>query len=242
MQQKGFTGPPPPPKRKNRQAISTSLAVGSAFNAINTRSMNISFSSSSIEGPCAEIYKIIPDTTIGHGIEVNGEMEFNRLLRIDGRFKGTLSVAATETASPSTSYDDESMGNLIIGENGIFIGNIGTSSCQLKCVIVEGGEVIGNISVEELVLLKSSKITGSISCRHCAIGPDVTILSGSESVNINPLAPDLIDEDDNVTAIEAETPATNGKASWLTPPKEMGKKNFSKEQKVRGRAYEDDHN
>jgi len=147
----------------------------------------------------------------------------------------------TETASPSTSNDfGEAEGNLIIGEHGLFIGNIGTASCQLKCLIVEGGEVIGNVSVEELVLLKSSKITGKITCRHCAIGPDATILSGLESVNINPLAPDLIDEDDNITTIDEATPATNGKASWLSPPKELRQKNFSKDQKVRGRAYEDD--
>eukprot|EP01036_Dinobryon_divergens_P026035 gene26035-34637_t len=181
-------GPPPPPiKRKNRQALAASPAAGTGFNFAN----NSRLKKPSIEGPSAQLYDIVPDTTIGFGVEVNGDMEFSHLLRVDGKFKGRLSVTQNGDNSPSTFTDN--MGDLIIGEHGILIGDVG-DSCNIRCMIMEGGEVIGNVSVEELVLLNNAKISGKITAKFCTIGENAIILTGGESVNIHPLAPEVLDD------------------------------------------------
>lgn len=118
-------------------------------------------------------------------------MEFSHLLRVDGKFKGRLSVAQNGDNSPSTFTDN--MGDLIIGEHGILIGDVG-DSCSIRCMIMEGGEVIGNVSVEELVLLNNAKVSGKITAKFCTIGENAMVLTGGESVNIHPLAPEVVDE------------------------------------------------
>jgi cytoskeletal protein CcmA (bactofilin family) len=118
-------------------------------------------------------------------------MEFSHLLRIDGKFKGRLSVSQNGDNSPSIITDN--MGDLIIGEHGILIGDVG-DSCNIRCMMMEGGEVIGNISVEELVLLNNAKVSGKITAKFCTIGENAVVFTGGESVNIHPQAPEVVDD------------------------------------------------
>eukprot|EP00953_Heterococcus_sp_UTEX-ZZ885_P022011 12234-Heterococcus_DN1.PRE.5 len=73
-----------------------------------------------------------------------GELTFERLLRVDGRFEGTLI----------------SKGNLVVGPKGSVTGDI----TNLKHVTVLGGKINGNISVETLVLKGAAKVIGNIIC------------------------------------------------------------------------------
>jgi cytoskeletal protein CcmA (bactofilin family) len=189
-------------------------------------------------GPCSEIYTYPPDTTIGFGVEVNGELEFAKLLRINGRFKGNLSIAGNDL---TRYHKSDMMGNIIIGEHGKFVGNIG-DSCLIKCMVVEGGEVVGNIQVDELLLLNHSKITGKITCKHCCIGPEVSINSAGESVNIQPLAPELIDEFEQIVTSSQTSPAiekgpppasSSSSSTAAAVPRAPQRKTFQ-DRKVRG--------
>lgn len=228
-------GPPPPPaKKKNRQVIPMSPAVGAGFNFASSQSMAKRISTSAptqIDGPCASVYDIVPDTTIGHGVEVNGDMEFSRLLRIDGKFKGTLTVSLSESSPPTFV---ENVGNLIIGEHGVLVGDVG-DSCNIRCMVMEGGEVIGNISVEELVMLNNAKVTGKITSKFCTIGPNATVLTGNDSVNIHRRAPEVIDQVENSLFDESDS-FSSGKDSLSASPaaKSHQRKNYLLEKKVRG--------
>ena len=186
-------GPPPPPKRKNRQAVATYAAVGAGHNvarAVNVArggdSVNSSLSSiaseDSIEVPhiaskiCQDIYGVVPDSVVAKNIEINGDISFNRLLKIDGKFEGSLI----------------SRGDMIVGEKGLCIGNVTT----LRQVIVDGGQILGNVIVDELVLRGSAIIKGDITCKFIEIIGNGCSIFGR--LNVQPLAPELVDENDNI--------------------------------------------
>ena len=72
-----------------------------------------------------------PETIIGENVNVNGELSFQKLLRINGTFSGKL----------------KSSGNLIIGSTGTLNGNID----GMRFLLVEG-KIVGNISCETIEL------------------------------------------------------------------------------------------
>ncbi len=117
-----------------------------------------------------------PDSVIGDGVEIHGEFQFDRLLRVDGKFHGKLI----------------SKGDLIVTSHGCVIGNV----TSIRRMIVDGGNVVGDIFVEELVLRGAAVIKGNINCKALEIiGSDVTI---SGRANVHPLSPELVDEFDNI--------------------------------------------
>ena len=63
------------------------------------------------------------ETTIVVSVNMKGELSFERLLRIDGQFKGALS----------------SKGSLIIGRTGQLTGDVK----HMKEVVIEGGRIVG---------------------------------------------------------------------------------------------------
>ena len=73
---------------------------------------------------------------------MKGELTFDRLLRIDGRFEGTL----------------VSDGSLIIGPAGTLVGDVN----GMKELICEG-KVLGNINVERCVLRGAAVVVGSVT-------------------------------------------------------------------------------
>ena len=70
----------------------------------------------------------IPETTIGEGVSISGQITFERLLRVDGHFEGTL----------------HSKGRLIVGP----AGSLNSSALTLSSAWIEG-----ELKVEELVIL-----------------------------------------------------------------------------------------
>ncbi len=100
---------------------------------------------------------------------MKGELNFESLLRIDGRFEGALS----------------SSGSLIVGRSGVLVGDISGSHqpnvrvvpvfvclkffpCFSHSGMVEllcEGKVIGNVSVERAELRGTSSIFGNITCK-----------------------------------------------------------------------------
>ena len=89
--------------------------------------------------------KLAEDTTvnsiIGVGSDFKGEFKINGLLRIDGRFKGTI----------------ETDGKVLIGQTGE-----ATSDIRARLVVV-GGTVRGNIfATERVIFLSTGNITGNI--------------------------------------------------------------------------------
>jgi len=83
----------------------------------------------------------IINSIIGTGSEFKGEFKINGLLRIDGKFQGTI----------------DTHGKVLIGQSGDAITDI-----KAKLVVV-GGKVSGNIyATERVILLSTGDIKGNI--------------------------------------------------------------------------------
>jgi len=83
----------------------------------------------------------IVNSIIGAGSEFKGEFKINGLLRIDGRFQGTI----------------DTHGKVLIGQSGD-----ATTDIKAKLVVV-GGKVSGNIyATERVILLSTGDIKGNI--------------------------------------------------------------------------------
>jgi cytoskeletal protein CcmA (bactofilin family) len=96
-----------------------------------------------------------PETTLGEGVTFRGELCFERLLRIDGTFEGTLI----------------SQGKIIVGPKGKVKADL-----NLKEAIIEG-EVEGNICVQEKLQLRASAaIRGNIKAASLCVDEGVRIV------------------------------------------------------------------
>ncbi len=83
----------------------------------------------------------IVNSIIGEGSEFTGEFKINGLLRIDGKFRGTI----------------ETDGKVLIGQSGMAVTDI-----KARLVVV-GGFVKGNIfATERVIFLSSGEINGNI--------------------------------------------------------------------------------
>lgn len=83
----------------------------------------------------------IINSIIGAGSEFKGEFKINGLLRIDGKFQGTI----------------DTHGKVLIGQSGDAITDI-----KAKLVVV-GGKVSGNIyATERVILLSTGDVKGNI--------------------------------------------------------------------------------
>lgn len=81
------------------------------------------------------------NSIIGAGSEFKGEFKINGLLRIDGKFQGTI----------------ETDGKVLIGQSGDTLADI-----KAKLIVI-GGLVRGNIFAEDrVVLLSTGEIKGNI--------------------------------------------------------------------------------
>lgn len=88
-----------------------------------------------------QVEENLVNSIIGEGSEFKGEFKINGLLRIDGKFQGTIATS----------------GKVLIGINGEALTDIEAR------VVVVGGTVKGNImATERVTLLSSGKVTGNI--------------------------------------------------------------------------------
>jgi len=96
-----------------------------------------------------------PETTLGEGVSFNGNLTFQRLLRIDGHFEGELS----------------SDGKLVVGPTGVVKSNI-----DLNEAIIEG-IVEGDITVKERLELRGeAQVHGDIKASVLSVDEGVSII------------------------------------------------------------------
>ena len=159
-----MSGPAPPvPPRKRILKKSHSEA-----DALLLKSP-IKFSSN-----CSDITED-PETVIGPGVDIKGDLEFDRLLRIDGKFEGRLI----------------STGNLIVGSAGNLIGDVE----NISTLVIDGGHVFGNVCVEQLIMRGRSVVKGNITCKSLVADSLATIIGVA---NIHALSPETIDENGDI--------------------------------------------
>ncbi|CAM9781373.1 unnamed protein product, partial [Heterosigma akashiwo] len=106
-----------------------------------------------------------PETVIGPRVKISGDLEFERLLRVDGTFEGTLI----------------SKGDLIIGPNGCVKGDIK----DMQELLIDG-KVIGNIQVEKIDLRDRAVVHGDITAKSVRMDPTVVVCG---RLNVHPQAP-----------------------------------------------------
>jgi cytoskeletal protein CcmA (bactofilin family)/nicotinamidase-related amidase len=99
-----------------------------------------------------------PDMVISESVKFQGDLKFEKLVRIDGTVTGH--VHAPRNAG------------LIVGETGTLIGSVR----GLGVVLVEG-KVIGNINAESMTLMDTGSVHGDIACRSVDIKPR-SVISG----------------------------------------------------------------
>ncbi len=116
------------------------------------------------------ILEEIAETTIGVAVKMKGELSFDRLLRIDGEFEGTLN----------------SKGSLIIGAQGQLTGPVN----NMKELVVDGGVLVGDVSVEKVTLRGKGRIHGDVTCKTIIVEPNCVMVG---TLNVNPNAPEKID-------------------------------------------------
>lgn len=182
------SAPPPPPRKKNHSPTNNSIpgnVVGAGYNVPRAlKSANQSTAAESEHERNICLVDDEPDTVIGHGIEISGELQFERLLRIDGKFQGKL-------ISPGE-------GDLIIGKHGCLMGDV----VAIKRMIIEGGYIHGNICVDELFLFGNSIVKGDITCKLIQVDGLSTTIIGN--LNIHPLSPEVVDENDNIISVPSK--------------------------------------
>jgi cytoskeletal protein CcmA (bactofilin family) len=102
--------------------------------------------------PKREAEDHIVNSIIGEGSEFRGEFKINGLLRVDGKFTGTI----------------QTEGKVLIGQSGEAVTDI-----EARIVII-GGTVRGNIcATERVILLSTGYVTGNI------ITPGIVMEEGS---------------------------------------------------------------
>lgn len=101
---------------------------------------------------------VIPD-----GVEVKGDIEYDRYLYVDGSLEGKIIT---------------DHGNLFVGPNGIIISDLKA----MGVVVIEGGKVIGNIEADRLVLRGHASVQGDVTCSSVEMGPQSTMIGQMKSV------------------------------------------------------------
>ena len=121
------------------------------------------------------------ETTIGVTVKMKGKLSFERLLRIDGEFEGSLS----------------SKGSLIIGKKGQLIGDV---KC-MKEVVIEGGRVVGNIQVDKVTIRAKGSVHGNITAKIIKIDTGCIVVG---TLNVNPHAPNNINLKGEIIRLKKE--------------------------------------
>ncbi|CAM9890753.1 unnamed protein product, partial [Hapterophycus canaliculatus] len=114
-----------------------------------------------IGGDSPSITTQTPDNVIGETLVVQGRVEFQKLLRIDGHFEGEL----------------VGNGSLIIGPTAEVISNLK----GLDEVYVEG-ILIGDCSCNKMQIRFAGCVTGNLMCASLGMDPSV-VLKGSANIN-----------------------------------------------------------
>ena len=121
------------------------------------------------------IEDMVPESIVGDGVEIKGELEFERLLRIEGTFEGTLI----------------SQGDIIVGRFGTLIGDV----IGVRTLYIMGGKVVGKVQVDNLICRKGTVLRGDVSCKSLSCEQYVTL---EGACNVHPLAPEIVDPNGDI--------------------------------------------
>lgn len=80
------------------------------------------------------------ETILSEGVTVKGELKFEKQLRINGTFEGSL----------------ETEGKIIVGPSGVVKGDISLDEAEVH------GKIIGNMNVKKLIVGPTAEIFGNI--------------------------------------------------------------------------------
>tara|TARA_B110000971_G_scaffold102978_1_gene105946 strand:+ start:438 stop:1067 length:630 start_codon:yes stop_codon:yes gene_type:complete len=127
------------------------------------------------------ILEEVPETTIGEQVSVQGELVFEKLLRIDGSFEGKL----------------VSTGDLIIGRSGTLIGDVNNMG-----ELIIDGKVKGNLNASKIELRAKAMVFGNITCKSLTMDPTCVVCG---TMNVHKDAPGQISmsNDGKVTSADA---------------------------------------
>jgi cytoskeletal protein CcmA (bactofilin family) len=95
-----------------------------------------------------------PETIIGKDVSFKGELSFERFVRINGYFEGTLNAK----------------GKLIVGTSGIV-----KSDVDLHEAIIEG-QVEGNITADRVELRVDAQVKGNITAKSFSVDEGTSII------------------------------------------------------------------
>ena len=165
--------PPPPPRSKKPRKPRPELSPGSYDDEESFYKDEMAYS------PGRSILDMEPETTIGETLVISGKLQFERLLRLEGKFEGDL----------------VSHGDLILGPRGEVVGDV----VGMNEVVVFG-KVIGKINVEKLELCGSASIYGDITCKTLHMDPTVVLVG---ALNVNPYAPQLVNKDGSIVTTQS---------------------------------------
>lgn len=183
---------PAPPPRKNRQTPEGSkesypqVESGSSGMGVPRKLIERDYSVSDFaETPrtareklpvkTESILNAVADAIVGADVEIVGEIEFDKLIRIEGKFEGKLVTNG---------------GHVIIGKNGTVIGDVTGVG-----IVIVYGLLLGNVSASRCQLRAAGQIHGDVICKSMAMDPDVILIG---TVNVNPMAPNYIDHEGKV--------------------------------------------
>ena len=124
----------------------------------------------------------VPETSVGEGVDIKGELQFVRLLRIDGTFEGRL---------------DSVNGSVVIGRSGCLIGDVK----GMDALIIDGGKMIGDAQVQRLVIRGTGYLKGGLAAKSVTIGQHSTVIGRA---NIHSLAPEIVDSNGDIVVDEPE--------------------------------------
>jgi cytoskeletal protein CcmA (bactofilin family) len=122
----------------------------------------------------------VPETTVGANVTMSGNLSFERLLRIDGTFTGSLS----------------SEGDLVIGPDGALNGDV----IGLNEVLLDG-VIRGNVEVQRVELRGTAQIYGNVSAKVFTMEPGTSVVG---KLNVHNKAPLFINSEEEIV-LEDET-------------------------------------
>ncbi|CAM9496010.1 unnamed protein product [Pylaiella littoralis] len=141
---------------KTGDSISPSHRTPTSTTAVTLNSMEVSSTNKPPSGRGSpSILDQRPESMVAETLKMKGELEFTRLLRVDGRFQGELIT---------------DKGSLVVGPKGEVIGDLK----NMQEVYVEG-IVRGNVFATDVKIKKNGMLLGDIQCTYLTLDPTASI-------------------------------------------------------------------
>ncbi|KAJ1458632.1 polymer-forming cytoskeletal-domain-containing protein [Pelagophyceae sp. CCMP2097] len=101
-----------------------------------------------------------PDVTISKGVSMKGELSFPKLLRVEGKFSGSLKCG----------------GDIIVALGGILESDVRS---ETGYVLVEG-KLVGNVAARRIQIAETGFVYGDITCNSFIIAPGAIVIGACQ--------------------------------------------------------------